>query len=361
MKTRPLFTSSLKMFIRDKQAWIWSLFIPMFMMTVFGLMDFDQMGTVKIGIVDRAKDQVSEQLVEILEGVEILEVQKGEFNDLNSKIEKGNIDLLLIIPEKIAITLAQKPPISLSLELFYNQGRYEQSGTGMMLVDQVLSQFGLQLRQSVPAFTLDQKQINSRNLNYMDYIVPGIVGMMIMQLGIIGVAMIVVRYREREILKRLRVTPMNSGVFLLSLIFTRMLLLMAQAGLIILIGKVFFDLHLYGNLFYIFATAFLGSLVFLSIGFAISGVAKTMNTAMSMAQLIQMPMMFLSGTFFPREAFPDWLQKVTDYLPLTYLADALRETMIENATLIDVKHLLIPLVVWAMGGFFLATKLFRWE
>jgi len=340
---------------------MWGLVIPTIIMTIFGLINFDKMGFVNLGVVDRAQNELSGQLIEAFEGIEVLQVEQGDLGTMNTKVEEGDVDLLLVIPENLSLAEVQKSGQPLALELLANQANSEQVGTGTLLVSQVLMQFSLQVSQTSPLFVLDEKLVDGRDLNYMDYLIPGIVGMMIMQLGIIGVAMIVVRYRELGVLKRLRVTPMKPAVFLLSLVSTRLLLLMTQAGVIVLMGVLLFDLHLYGNFLYIFVTALLGSLVFLSLGFAVSGVAKTMNTAMSMAQLIQMPMMFLSGTFFPREAFPDWLQKVTDYLPLTYLADALRETMIENATLMDVKHLLIPLVVWAMGGFFLATKLFRWE
>jgi len=349
------------MFLRDKHAWMWGLFIPLFIMTIFGLMDFNQLGSIRIGVVDLAQNELSEQIAGALEEASVLKVQQGDEPILREKIEKGDIDLLLYLPQDLSVAEPMQTGQPTELKLLFNQGQFEQTGTGILIVNQILTQFSLQAAQGSTLFALNQEPVDSRNFSYMDFMIPGIVGMMIMQLGIIGVAMIVVKYREQDILKRLRVTPMNPLLFLVSQVFTRLFLLMAQAGLIILLGKLFFDLHLYGNLFYIFVTALLGSLVFLSLGFAISGVAKSINTAMSMAQLIQMPMMFLSGIFFSREAFPSWLQKITDYLPLTYLAEALRKTMIEHATLYDVRTQLIALTLWVVGGLFLAVKLFRWE
>ena len=349
------------MFLRDRHAWMWGLFIPTFIMGIFGLMNFERMGTAKLGIADRANNEISIQLVESLKKVEALEIEESDFETLNAKIQKGDLDLLLVIPPEINLAAITQNIHPIPIDLLYNQGHSQQVGTGVLLINQVLTQFGMQIKQVPPVFALNQKSVDSRNLSYMDFIVPGIVGMMIMQLGIIGVAVIIVRFRDKGILRRLRVTPLNPAVFLFSMVATRLLLLLAQAGLIILMGVLLFDLHIYGNLFYTFIVALLGSLVFLSLGFAVSGIASTINTAMSMAQLIQMPMMFLSGTFFPRDMFPSWLQRLTDYLPLTYLAHALRQIMIENASLVDIKSDLIPLTLWAIGGFILAALVFRWE
>ncbi len=356
-----MFTSSLKMFLRDRQGWFWSLFIPLLIMTVLGLMNFDELGSVSLGIADRASNELSGQLIEALKQVQVLDIHQGAEEELREKIEDGDLDILLTLPEDLSLQKPLSTGKAQPLELLYNEAKPEQVGTGTLVINQILTQFSMQATQTRPLFILQQKSVDSRNLGYMDFIVPGIVGMMIMQLGIIGVAMIVVRYREREILKRLRVTPINLSVFLASLISTRLLLLLIQAGLVIGMGKLFFGLHLYGNLFYIFLTALLGSLVFLGIGFTISGIASSMSTAMALAQMIQLPMMFLSGIYFPRGAFPEWLYKATDYLPLTYLADALRKTMIENANLVDIRSQLIPLALWGVAGFVLSTRLFRWE
>lgn len=349
------------MFLRDKQGWFWSLFIPLLIMSIFGLIDFGQMGRVDLGVVDAAQNEASRQLLSSFREVDVLNVQVGSGVELEKKIEEGDLDLLLVFPEDLSL-LPQPPEKSTQvIPLFYNEGSAEEVGTGTLLIDQVLSRFAMKVSQVPPLFRLDRSPVDSRNLSYMDYMIPGIVGMMIMQLGIIGVAMIIVRYREDNILKRLRVTPVNLPQFLASLLSTRLLLLMIQVGLVILMGALFFDLHLYGGFLNIVVVALLGSLVFLSLGFTISGLASSTNTAMSLAQMIQMPMMFLSGVYFPRETLPDWLYRITEYLPLTYLADALRETMVNNASLWDVRLKIVPLVIWAIGGFFLAVQLFRWE
>ena len=116
-----------------------------------------------------------------------------------------------------------------------------------------------------------------------------------------------------------------------------------------------------GNILAVLLLALVGGAVFISIGFAISGWAKSEEVAAPIANVIALPMMFLSGVFFPREAMPQVLQGVTDYLPLTYLAEALRSVAIDGATLWSQWLNLTGLAVWLAVSFVLAVRLFRWE
>jgi ABC-2 type transport system permease protein len=135
----------------------------------------------------------------------------------------------------------------------------------------------------------------------------------------------------------------------------------AQVLLLLGLGILLFQVKMIGNIFAFMAMATLGSAVFLTIGFAIAGWAKDENQATPVAQLIQFPMLFLSGVFFPREGFPAWLQKVTDYLPLTYLVDGLRKIATEGASLWALRGDIIGLVVWGIIVSIIAVRIFRWE
>jgi ABC-2 type transport system permease protein len=116
-----------------------------------------------------------------------------------------------------------------------------------------------------------------------------------------------------------------------------------------------------GSILVVLALAVLGSIVFLAMGFGVAGWAKNENQAAPVANLIALPMMFLSGSFFPREAMPEFLQTVTRFLPLTYLNDALRAVINDGAGLDVIGTDLIGLAVWAVISFVIATRLFKWE
>jgi ABC-2 type transport system permease protein len=127
------------------------------------------------------------------------------------------------------------------------------------------------------------------------------------------------------------------------------------------VGIYFFKLQVAGSMPLVYFLALLGGVVFLTMGFAVSGFATTQNTVMAVANLIMMPQMFLSGVFFPREALPELMQKITAFFPLTYLSDGMRQVMINGATLYQVRWDLVGLLVWALVVFIAASKFFRWE
>lgn len=122
-----------------------------------------------------------------------------------------------------------------------------------------------------------------------------------------------------------------------------------------------FDVHLAGNLGAIVLLALLGGAVFVSMGFAVSGWAGSEDVAAPVANAIALPMMFLSGVFFPRDAMPETLRAVADFLPLSYLADALRDVAIDGQTLWSQWDDVLGLTVWLAVTFFVAVRLFRWE
>jgi ABC-2 type transport system permease protein len=208
---------------------------------------------------------------------------------------------------------------------------------------------------------IDPWPVNSRNLRFIDFLMPGIVGMAIMQMGLFSVAFAFVQLKKQGILRRLLATPVRPASFLLAQVVTRLVVSVLQTLVLIGVAVFFFDVQLEGNILVVLLLAMIGGAVFISMGFAISGWAKSEEVAAPIANVIALPMMVLSGVFFPREGMPQVLQRVTDYLPLTYLADALRNVAIDGATLWSQWLNLAGLAVWLLISFLIAVKLFRWE
>jgi len=127
------------------------------------------------------------------------------------------------------------------------------------------------------------------------------------------------------------------------------------------VGLLAFRIHFVGNILYLLIVGLLGGAIFLAIGLAISGYAKSEETAAPLANIISLPLMFLSGVFFARSNMPDWLQSITQYSPLTYVADALRSISTDGASLWAVRSDLIGIFVWLAVAAALAIRLFKWE
>jgi ABC-2 type transport system permease protein len=368
----------IKMFFRDKRAIFFSLFMPLLIMSIFGVMDFSKAAEIKISIADEAKNEASEKLTETLRNIDIFVISEGTKDEEKGKVEKGDIDMLLVIPEgfgeasKVLPSVAtapgspNAPPTSVqtpqTVELFYAEGgQNSNTQVGITIISEVLDKYSHAITKTPSLFTLDARAVESRDLSYIDYILPGIVGLGVMMMAVMGVVGTIVEWRKKEVLRRILATPVHPRVIIFGQVVTRLLLSIMQTAVIITVGVLAFGVTIVGSYPLIFTLAILGGIIFLSIGFAISGLGNSQNTVMAMANVILMPMMFLSGVFFPQEAFPDWLGNITQYLPLTYLADGLREVMINGAGVVEIQGEIIGLVVWAVISFILAIKLFRWE
>jgi ABC-2 type transport system permease protein len=185
--------------------------------------------------------------------------------------------------------------------------------------------------------------------------------MSIMNSGVIGLSTAFTSYREKGILRRIKVTPFALWKFILARIVAAMMVILATSAILIGIGMLVWGLTVRGNWLLVGAIIMIGSLAFLAIGYAISSFARNTETAASYANLITFPMLFLSGVFFPVGSMPDWLQPVMNVLPLKYLVDALRQPMMYGHGIEDVWiDLLVLLAVFAVAMAF-AIRFFKWD
>ncbi len=203
--------------------------------------------------------------------------------------------------------------------------------------------------------------IQDKNVNYVEFLVPGVLAMSIMNEGIVGLSAAFATMRERGILKRIKVTPFPLISLITSRVATQILVALCQGAILLGLAKLIFNLDIVGNLLEVAVFIFLGSLAFITIGFFVAGVSRKQESATALAQLINFPMLFLSGVFFPLDRSPVWLQDVAKALPLTYLADGLRQVMVYGASLTNLWADLLALVLTTAIGIALAIRFFRWE
>ena len=202
---------------------------------------------------------------------------------------------MLVIPAVFGATADPSTVVVL-----FNQGRPRESEVAQAIIRQILDDITFTGTETPRRFSLDIQGVETRNLRYVDFLMPGIVAMAIMQMGLFSVAFAFVQLKSRGILRRLLATPVHPVSFLFSQVFTRLTVSILQTLVLIGAALIFFDVQIAGNLAAILLLALMGGAVFVSMGFAISGWAKTEEVAAPLANVIALPMMFLSGVFFPR-------------------------------------------------------------
>ncbi len=350
-----LTVASLKMFFRQREAIVWTLLLPLFIIFLFGLIHFDGLGRIDLGVVNGA-GQGGARLLESLNSVKTFKIDVGTEQDELQMLEKGERDMVLLIPPGFEQGGAPDSMIA-----FTNDEKVQEAQLGALVLQRALDEKFFARAAVSGRVMVKTKPVRSRNLNYIDFLIPGVIGVSIMQMGIFGVAFGFVSLKKRGILRRLWVTPIHPSDFIIAQVITRVIVVMLQMGLLVGVGMLFLHLHFVGSLLALSVVAILGAVVFLSFGFALAGMSKSEDQVAPIANIINLPMMLLSGVFFSRSHLPGFVHTVTGFFPLTYLADGLRSVAIDGASLWQVGPQLIGLAVWCVISVTIAIRLFRWE
>jgi ABC-2 type transport system permease protein len=195
---------------------------------------------------------------------------------------------------------------------------------------------------------------------YIDFLIPGLLGMNLMNSGMWGIGFALVDMRQRKLLKRFVGTPMRRGDFLLALASSRLILMIIEVGLLLAFGVIFFHMRVLGSIAAISLIAGLGSLTFGGVGLLTASRAQKIESVSGLINLVMMPMWIFSGVFFSYERFPAVIQPLIKALPLTALNDALRASILEGTPLVHQWSRLLIMVLWGGISFLLALRWFRW-
>jgi ABC-type multidrug transport system permease subunit len=195
---------------------------------------------------------------------------------------------------------------------------------------------------------------------YIDFLIPGLLGMNLMNSGMWGIGFALVDMRQRKLLKRFVGTPMRRGDFLLAMMSSRLVLMLIEIGLLLTMGVLAFHMKVLGSLSEILFLGALGAIAFGGLGLLTASRAQKIESVSGLMNLVMMPMWIFSGVFFSYERFPAVIQPLIKALPLTALNDALRASILEGTPLTHQLPGLLVLAAWGAVSFLLALKWFRW-
>ena len=209
--------------------------------------------------------------------------------------------------------------------------------------------------------TRPDQQMLEPGSRYVDFLVPGLLGMSLMGGGLWGVGFAIVDMRIRKLLKRFVATPMRRSDFLLGVMISRLVFMVPEVLVLVVFARLLFGVRLTGNVAASSALILVGAFTFAGLGLLVAARAKTLETASGLMNLTMLPMWLLSGIFFSSDRFPAIVQPLIKALPLTPLIDGLRATMLEGASFASQAVHLEILVVWGAVTFVLGLSWFRWS
>jgi ABC-2 type transport system permease protein len=195
---------------------------------------------------------------------------------------------------------------------------------------------------------------------YIDFLIPGLIGMSLMNSGMWGVGFSLVDMRQRKLLKRFVATPMRRSDFLLAVMSSRLVLMVVEVGLLLVFGMLVFHMPVAGSFLTLVLVGSIAAIAFGGLGLLAACRAQKVESASGLINLVMMPMWIFSGVFFSYEHFPAMAQPFIKALPLTALNDALRAVILEGASLPSQSLRLLILALWGGVSFLLALKWFRW-
>ena len=346
------------MIVRDRQALFWALAFPLVFVFMFAFIGSFGDSTVTIGVVDRARDTISRQLVSSLDAINGFEVESWEDeSDGRIAVQGGDIDYLLIVPEGLASLVRSGPPVPVTL--VYEQGQH--GGSVIVAVERFLDRMNLELAGASTRLVLNPDGVLSEELDFGEFVLPGIVLWGIMGNSVIGVAVVMANYRQRKILRRIKASPLKARTFFAALVSAYLALSLVQAAAILGIGSLVMGVSISGSLLMVGPLILVCNIVFLNIGFVVGAFSKSAAAASGLGNVIVLPLIMLSGIFFPADLLPDLVFGVTRFLPLTPMVETLRGITLGGEHLLDYTPELGLIALWIVVTSLASIRLFRFE
>jgi ABC-type multidrug transport system permease subunit len=205
------------------------------------------------------------------------------------------------------------------------------------------------------------QQVHEAGARYIDFVVPGLLGMNLMSSAIWGLGFAIVEARQKKLLKRLVASPMPRWQYLASFLLSRLLLLVIEVGVFLGFARLVFGVPFRGPIWQLILVCVLASLSFSALGLLIASRAKTMEAASGLMNLVMLPMWIMSGVFFSASRFPNIIQPFVRALPLTAAIDALRGNMLQGMSLNNLVAPVAVMLAWLLISFTISLRIFRWR
>jgi ABC-type multidrug transport system permease subunit len=330
----------LREFVREPEALFWVFVFPILMACALGVAFRSQADEpVVVGVV---RGDGGDALVTTLEQAPGLTVRLVDAGAVGRVLQRAEV--------QVVVEPGPTP-------VFHLDPTRAESRLARRIVDDVLQRAA----GRADAFEARDVPIDVVGSRYIDWLLPGLLGMNIMSTGLWGLGFSIVQARTRKLLKRLVASPMRRRDYLLAQLLGRLVFLGGEAGALVLFGWLVFGVPVVGSVWLLAVTCVLGAVAFGGMGLLVASRARTIEAVSGLLNLVMLPMWVLSGVFFSAANFPEAMQPFIQALPLTALNDALRAVMLEGAGLAEISAELALLGAWGVGAFGVALRVFRWR
>ncbi len=348
--------------LRDKTAIFFVFLFPLIFLFVFGGIFGKEGGTsFNVAVINHSNSQFAKEFdAKLAQEKAIKRKAVLNFDDARNRMGKGELDSILEIPEDFGRLDKSGRPTG-NVITYYEEASPESGRTFAGLMEGVIGQINTHLVHDITPLGVTQKPTQTSNLRRFDYTFAGLLGFSIIGLGIFGPVNVFPEMKKQGILRRLHTTPLRVWQYFVANVLSQAVIGLFSMLLMFVVAMAVFDLKISGNVFELAIFLVLSIVMIFGIGMTIGGWAKDVNQAAPLTNIVVFPMMFLSGTFFPRFLMPEWLQRFSAFLPLTPVIEGIRLIETESKHLVEIGPQLGLILGWMAIVYLIAFRVFRWE
>lgn len=353
----------IKRLFRDKVGIFFVFAFPLIFLVVFGsIFRGDSDISFRVALLNNSETEFAKTFTEQAGDDKVLKIddEVTSLDQAKEKMNRGQIDATITLPEDFGNIGEQGYPTG-KAEVLYSESNQQAGQTLGSVMNEIFKGINSEFVDTSVPFEAVATSTATKGLTQFDYTFAGILGFTILSLGIYGPTTVFPRLKEKKILRRYHTTTLKVWQYFTGNVISNGIIGIIAVALMFAAATVFFDLNMRGNYLILASVVLLGVTLMFGIGLAIGGWAKNENQAAPLAQIATLPMMFLSGVFFPTFLMPEFLQNITKFIPLTPIVDSIRLVVTEGAGYAAISQNLLIMGGWAIVIYFIAFKVFRWE
>jgi ABC-2 type transport system permease protein len=356
-----------KRLFRDKMAIFFVFLFPLIFLFIFGgIFGRNSDVSFNVAFLNESTSQFAKEFEKDTKKGKILKIKEdiSTREKADEALMNSQIDAIIVLPKGFGVVQEGEMAPSGELLLLYSKNNEQAGQTLSSVLNSAFSQMNKELvGEQLQPFVVKAESTGREGLSSFDYLFPGLIGFSILGMGLFGPVNVFPRLKQKGVLRRYHTTSLKVWQFVVGNILSNSVSALLATGFMIALALSLpmFDINMQGNVIELALFIILGAVVIFGIGLSIGGWAKNENQAAPLSQLVAFPMMFLSGTFFPRFLMPEWLQSVSSFIPLTPFIDGVRMIMVEGQHIVQILPQVGMLVTWGFVVYLIAFRVFRWE
>jgi ABC-2 type transport system permease protein len=358
------YTVSVRRLFRDRLALFFTFLFPLIFLGVFGGINSGNSSvSFNVALLNNSSSGFAREFTQQLNKGKTFKVAKDikTFAEAQEKMKRSQLDGTIVLPADFGSEQAGQAYPSGVVKVYYTANNEQAGQTLVTVLDGALKGVNDKFVTVSEPFKVQGVRQSNKSLRAFDYAFTGLLGFSILGAGIFGPMNVFPELKKMGILRRLHTTPLRVWQYFLSNMLSNAVTGLLSIGVMFIAAISLFHLKVVGNLAELALFLAFGIIVILGIGLALGGWAKNERQVAPLGNIIVFPMMFLSGTFFPRFLMPEWLQNISFYMPLTPIIDGARMILSEGKSILDLGPQLGVMAVWLVIIYAIAFRVFRWE